>query len=203
MMWRYRLDPRQALALRMPRPAVWLGVLLGAPSALIVGIGLAQLAQLVFPVPEEMLEAFGEYILDDRLPLWQIIIFLTLIPGIGEEIAFRGVLLHGLRKRFRPVMLAVVVGLIFGAFHIELFRLVPTAAIGILLTGVTLATGSIFPAMVWHALSNAAALVPTHLGWWDADAPLPLWSYAVAAVGLAVAVAIIWRNRTPYPGLRS
>lgn len=203
MMWRYRLDPRQALALRMPRPAVWLAVLLGAPSAMIVGIGLAQAGQLIFPVPEQMIEAFGQYLLDDRLPLWQIIVFMAIIPGIGEEIAFRGVLLYGLRKRFRPIMLAVVVGLIFGAFHVELFRLIPTAYIGVLLTGVTLATGSIFPAMVWHALNNAAALVPTHLGWWDGDTALPLWAYALAAVGLAIAVVIIWRNRTPYPGLKS
>jgi sodium transport system permease protein len=202
MIWRYRLEPREALALRMPRPGVWLGVLLGAPSAMIVAVGLAQAAGHIFPVPEEMIEAFGQFILQDHIPLWQVIVFMAIIPGIGEEIAFRGVLLHGLRRRFPPVMLAVVTGLIFGAFHVELFRLIPTAYLGMILAGVTLATGSIFPAMLWHALNNAIALVPTHLGWWDGDTTLPGWIYPAAVVGLAIALAVIWRNRTPYPGLR-
>jgi sodium transport system permease protein len=202
MIWRYRLDPRQALALRIPRPAVWLGVLLGAPSAMIVGVGLAQAGQHIFPVPERMIEAFGQFLLQDHLPLWQVILFMAIIPGIGEEIAFRGVLLHGLRRRFRPVMLAVVVGVIFGIFHVELFRLIPTAYIGIILTGVTIATGSIFPAMLWHALNNAVALVPSYMGWWALEDPLPGWLYPLAAVGLFIALALIWKNRTPYPGLK-
>ncbi|MFP4624090.1 MAG: hypothetical protein ACLFRX_07940 [Gemmatimonadota bacterium] len=59
MIHRYRLDPRTALALRMPRPAAWIGVILGAPSALIVGIGLARLGEYIVPVPERMIEAFA------------------------------------------------------------------------------------------------------------------------------------------------
>ncbi len=202
MIWRYRLDPRRALALRMPRPAVWLGVLLGAPSSLIVGIGIGQLGQRIFPIPEQMIEAFGQFMLPEDLPLWQILLFLAVLPGICEEIAFRGVLLHGLRRRFRPVALAVVVGVIFGLFHVDLFRIIPVSYLGIVLTGVTLATGSIFPAMLWHALNNAVALAPSHLGWWDAETVLPGWVYPTAVVALVAALAIIWKNRTPYPGLR-
>lgn len=202
MIWRYRLDPRRALALRLPRPAAWLGVLLGAPSALLVGVGLAQLGDRLFPIPREVVEAFGEFMLPDHLPLWQVILFLAVVPGIFEEIAFRGVLLHGLRRRFRPAVLAVVVGLIFGFFHVELFRLIPTAYLGILLTGVTLVTGSIFPAMLWHALNNAIPLVATYQGWWDAETAFPGWIYGAAAAGLIAALALIWTNRTPYPGLR-
>jgi ABC-type Na+ efflux pump permease subunit/membrane protease YdiL (CAAX protease family) len=202
MIRRYRLDPRRALALRMPRPAVWLGVLLGAPSSFIVGIGIAQLAQRIFPIPEQVLESFGQFMLPEELPLWQVLLFLAVLPGICEEIAFRGVLLHGLRRRFRPAALAVVVGVIFGLFHVDLFRIVPVSYLGIVLAGVTLATGSIFPAMLWHALNNAVALAPSYLGWWDPETVLPGWIYPAAAVGLVAALALIWVNRTPYPGLR-
>ena len=202
MMWRYRLDPREALALRMPRPAVWPAVLLGAPSAFIVGLGVGQLGQYVLPIPEEVLRAFGEFLLPPDLPLWQVIVFLAVLPGICEEIAFRGVLLHGLRKRFRPVGVAVAVGLIFGFFHVDLFRILPVSYLGIVLAAVTLATGSIFPAMLWHALNNAIPLVSTRMGWWGDDLAIPLWLYAAALLGLLAAGALIWSNRTPYPGLR-
>jgi sodium transport system permease protein len=202
MLRSYRLDPRRALALRAPRAAVWPAVLIGAPAAFIVGIGLAHLGQLLFPVPERLIEAFGQFMVPEDLPLWQIVFFLAVMPGICEEIAFRGLLLHGLRTRFGPIMLVVVTGAIFGFFHVELFRLIPTAYLGMVLAAVTLLTGSIFPAMLWHALNNSAALVPAALGWWAPDAAIPGWGYAVAAAGLVVSFAILWRYRTPYPGMR-
>lgn len=202
MLWRYRLDPRQALALRMPPAASWLAVLIGAPSALITGVGLAQLVDVVLPVPESMVESFGQYLLPEDLPFAQIVLFLCLLPGICEELAFRGVLLHGLRRRFSPVALVFVVGAVFGLFHVSLFRLIPTGYLGAVLAAVVLLTGSIFPAMLWHTLNNAAALLPAYFGWWAGEAP-PGWSYPIAFVGLALSFGILWRNRSPYPGLRS
>lgn len=202
MAWRYRLDLREALALRWPRPAVWPAVLVGAPSAFITGVGVAQLGQLVFPIPERVIEAFGQFMVPEGVPLWQVVLFLAVLPGIIEELTFRGLLLHGLRKRLRPVALALATGVIFGFFHVELFRLFPTAYLGTVLAAVTLLTGSIFPAMLWHALNNAVALVPEYLGWWADDAVIPWWGYAAGVIGLAVAFAIIWTNRTVYPGLR-
>ena len=153
----------------------------------------------VFPVPERLIEAFSESLLPPDMGLLQIIVFLTVLPGICEEIAFRGVLLHGLRKRFNPIVLCLVVGAIFGFFHVDLFRLVPTAYLGSLLAVVVLITGSIFPAMLWHALNNAVAVVPAYLGWWTGEPPL--WTAAVGLVGLALAFWILWRNRSVYPGL--
>jgi hypothetical protein len=67
---------------------------------------------------------------------------------------------------------------------------------------VTLLTGSIFPAMVWHMLNNASALVPAYLGWVPADLSVDPWMYGVAVAGLATAFWILWRERTPYPGLK-
>ena len=98
----------------------------------------------------------------------------------------------------------MVVGLIFGLFHVALFRLLPTAYMGTVLAAVTLLTGSIFPAIVWHALNNASALVPAALGWIQPDgAAAEPWTYGAAAAGLALAFWILWWQRTPYPGLRT
>ena len=200
MIRRYRLDPREALALRAPRPAVWLAVVIGAPAGLLTATGVFRLVSLVFPVPQKMLEAFGQGLMPDSIPFWQLVLLLTVAPGICEEIAFRGVLLHGLRRRFHPVVLALVVGAIFGMFHVSLFRIVPTAFLGVLLAAVTLLTGSIFPAMLWHALNNALGVLGGHFG--VALHDLDAWLYLAAAAILALAFWIIWRTRTPYPDLR-
>ncbi|MGH7504978.1 MAG: lysostaphin resistance A-like protein [Longimicrobiales bacterium] len=194
----YRLDSRHVLALRMPRRRVWLAVLIGAPSAYITGIGIGRLAGLLFPVPERVLEAFGQYLLPEGMPLWQVLFFLALLPGIAEEILFRGMLLHGLRPKLRPVALCLAVGAIFGLFHADLFRIIPTAYLGAILAAVVILSGSIFPAMLWHAINNAVALVPA---WYGVEVREPeWWLYGLGALGVMVAFGLLWRWREPRLG---
>jgi sodium transport system permease protein len=199
----YRLDPVQAFALRAPPIAAWPAVLIGAPSALVSGLGVAQLFQRFVPVPERMLEEFDQLLLASGIPFWQLLLMIAVVPGICEELAFRGVLLHGLSKRLPPVALALVVGAIFGLFHVSLWRILSTAYLGAVLAAVVTLTGSIFPAMLWHALNNATVVVAAELGWMPEGFRLPLWSYPLAVSGLALTFVILWTTRRPYPGLRS
>jgi membrane protease YdiL (CAAX protease family) len=203
MVRRYGLDPRTVFALRPVHPAVLLAVLVGIPAAYLTGIGLSALVNTyLFPVPQSVLEAFGEVLLDDEIPLWQLIFFLCVMPGILEELAFRGALLHGLRKTWRPVIVCLVVGGIFGLFHVDLFRLIPTAYLGVIFAAVVLLTGSIFPAMLWHFGNNALGLVPQRMGWVTEETVLPQWAFAIAFVALLVVFWVIWKVSTPYPDLK-
>ena len=197
----YRLDPKEAFALRAPHPAAWVATVIGSPAALVTGMGIAELSQMFVPVPERMMQGFGEFMANDPLTLWQLILMVAIVPGIFEELAFRGVLLHGLSKRLRPVPLVLVVGLLFGLFHVSLWRIPPTAYLGTILATVVLLTGSIYPAMLWHAISNASALLPLEMGWVTEEYQLPMWAYPTAVIALAAAFAILWWTRTPYPGL--
>lgn len=196
----YRLPVRETLALRRPPPAAWLALLPGVPGGLIAAVAVFRLASLVLPAPESVLRAFEESFTPEGVPLWQLLPLMTVLPGIAEEIAFRGVLLHGLHRRLGPVALVLVVGAVFGLFHVTLFRLVPTAFLGVVLAAVTVLTGSIFPAMAWHALHNASAVLAGRLGY--SLTALPAEVNAAGAVLLAVAFGLLWRHRRPYPGLR-
>ncbi len=200
MIRRYRLDVREALALRPVRPVVWLAVVLGAPSFFLTGVGLARLSGALFPLPERMLEEFSRILVPAETPLWELLLLIAVLPGIIEEITFRGVLLHGLRRRFRPVVLCLVVAVIFGLFHMDLVRLLPTTVIGLALGALTLLTGSLYPAMAWHALNNASAILAERAGLPLAE--LDPWVYVAATAAAGLAFALLWRYRTPYPGLR-
>ena len=196
----YRLDPVESFALRMPHPASWLATLIGAPAALVTGIGVAEAFQRIAPVPERVLRSFGELeVAGGTMPLWEMVFLVAVVPAIFEELAFRGVLLHGLSRRLRPIPLVLTVGLVFGLFHVNLWRIPPTVYLGTLLATVVLLTGSIYPAMLWHAINNAAVLIPVEMGWVAEDYKLPAWSYAVAVGVLAAAFAILWSTRRPYP----
>ena len=195
VMRRYRLPVRETLSLRAPHPAAWVATVVGAPSALVVGLGLAELVNAyLFPVPQEVIEAFGQSLAGPQLPLWQMVLFLAVMPGVLEEIAFRGVLLHGVRRRFGPWATALVVGAIFGFFHVALFRIVPTAFLGVILASVVLLTRSLYPAILWHFLNNAAAVVPNALGWLPDEFSVPPWGTAVALFGLILAFWILVRT---------
>ena len=202
MIHHYGLNPVEAFGLRLPRPSAWVAVLIGTPSALILGIGLAQLVNAyVFPVPQQLLEGFGQALMGPELPLWQLVLFLCIMPGIFEELAFRGVLVYGLRRRFkRTWVMALAVGLIFGIFHVSLFRIVPTAWLGFVLTWVVVLSGSIYPAIVWHALSNALAIVPNELGLFPEDFEPASWWTIPAAFGLALSLWILARGRSESGG---
>jgi sodium transport system permease protein len=198
MLRRYRLAPKQALALRAPKWPVWVAVSAGAPAGLIAVIGVFRLASIFLPIPEKLLE-MGQLPAMER-PLWQLIVLVCVAPAIFEEIFFRGMLLHGLRKRLRPVTLCLVVSLVFGLFHIDLYRITPIAYLGIMLATLTLLTGSLLPAMLWHFLHNALSILTVHY-------VIPLteldsWLYTAASAVLAAAVWIVYRNRTPYPDLK-
>jgi sodium transport system permease protein len=200
MIWKYRLNIGEALALRPVKPWVWPAVIIGVPATNLAGAGIFRLANLIFPVPERVLEAFGESMFPADIPFWHLFLFFTILPGICEEMAFRGVLLYGLHRRFRPWVLVLVVGGIFGLFHIDLFRLLPVTFIGSILTAVTLMTGSIFPAMLWHALNNGWGLIANKY-----ELPLAemgIEGHLIGAAVLVLALWIIWKNRTPYPGLK-
>ena len=200
MLWRYQLNPRAALALRLPRPAAWLGVLFAVPGGMLTALGLFKLVNAFLPVPPKMMESFDQSVIPPNVPLVELLFFLGVMPGIFEEIAFRGLLLHGLRRRLHPAALALVVGLTFGIFHVALFRFAPTACLGVMLAAVTLMTGSIYPAMAWHALSNILSVLASK--WQFPETELDPVCYLAGAGMLAAAFWIFYRNRTPYPGLR-
>jgi sodium transport system permease protein len=200
MIWRYRLNIRAALALRKVKPIVWITALLIIPSGHLASLGVFRLANLVFPVPRRILEQFAREVMPRDVPVWQVAILLTILPGICEEIAFRGTLLYGLRKKFRPVVLALAVGIVFGLFHISLFRILPTAFLGVVLTAIALLTGSILPGILVHAGNNAFAL-------WAGMNGYPLgtlhwWHYAGGTVIFLLCMYVLYRVRTPYPDLR-
>jgi len=190
MIARYRLPIRETLSLRAPPPAAWLGVLIGVPAGLLLADGVVRLASLAMPIPEEWIEAMAEAFGAD-IPVWQMLFFFAILPGLFEEIAFRGVLLHGLKSRFRPVQLVLVAGIAFGFFHVDLFRIPGTSFLGVLLVIAVLRSGSIYPAMAWHALHNALALGSARVEQIRLPDQPTWWHYVLATLAILVAFRLM------------
>ena len=190
-------DFGETFSLGRPRgPEVAGGMLLIA-GAMPLGWFLAWAQGFVLPVPWDMLEGLEDLITAEspsRL-LW-LLALLSLTPAICEEAVFRGVLLAGLRGRASIVRVAILNGLVFGAFHISfesVFRFLPTAWLGFVLAWAVLSTRSIWVGVLMHFINNGSivliASVPALRAWLEGGGEAAPWVLMAPAL-LAVTVGV-------------
>ncbi len=146
------------LALRWPSARAVLGATMMGGSAWIA-VGL--LSQWLVPVPPEVIEKLQRALVptDGSRSLWVILFVTALTPAVCEEALFRGPILRGLSSRLPAGAAIVVTGLLFGLFHMDLWRLLPTALLGMMLSWIAWQSESIVPAMLAHGLNNGLLLV--------------------------------------------
>jgi len=130
--------------------AVWIGFLiLSAAWAALVELDQQQ------DLPEE-LGADGPL-----LNVLAVVVLVTVIAPLGEELFFRGFFFGALRNWRGPWLAAVLTGLVFGGVHVgssPLGYLVPLMLLGAGLCLLYEWTGSLYPAIALHALNNSIAL---------------------------------------------
>jgi membrane protease YdiL (CAAX protease family) len=86
-------------------------------------------------------------------------IFVIGIAPFAEEFFFRGFIFQALRRSWGVWLAAPASGLIFGAVHFDLDKLVPLAILGTALAWVFHRTRSLIPCILLHAFNNAVAFV--------------------------------------------
>lgn len=121
---------------------------------------------LILWLPLLIILGFFSLSLFQGLPSLQAIVFVginTLLVGISEELAFRGILFSGARTALRPIGAIVLTSIIFGAVHVfngittgdwaaAAVQATAAAMSGLLFIAILIRTGSIIPAMIIHWL---------------------------------------------------
>jgi membrane protease YdiL (CAAX protease family) len=90
-----------------------------------------------------------------------VIVLVTVIAPLGEELFFRGFFFGALRNWRGPVLAAILSGGLFGLIHAgsaPVGYLVPLAFFGMGLCLLYELTGSLYPSIALHALNNSIAL---------------------------------------------
>ena len=83
---------------------------------------------------------------------------LALTPAICEELLFRGYLQRQVERRGGAAASIVVVGILFGLYHLRLSQVVPLSLLGIYMGFVVWATGSLWAGVIVHLLNNGIAV---------------------------------------------
>jgi membrane protease YdiL (CAAX protease family) len=121
---------------------------------------------IVLWLPALFIAGFFSVALLLGFPPAQAILFVginTLLVGISEELAFRGILFSGARSALRPIGAITLTSIIFGAVHVlngittgdwgaAAVQAVAAAMSGLLFIAILIRTGSIIPAMIVHWL---------------------------------------------------
>jgi membrane protease YdiL (CAAX protease family) len=193
--WFY-LDRRAVLPLGRPPIRALAGAVLGAT-------GLSHLLNLAvfwqdrfFPLPgtwKALYEDLGEW--HGPLDFLLLLLLVGVVPGVCEEILFRGFVQTGLRRSFESGRWAVVAGaLVFAGFHLNPWRFDVLLVIGLFLGVLVQRTGSLVPSMVAHALFNMLSVALAALGEpMQAALVQSPWSHALAGLCLLVS-ALLLRN---------
>jgi len=138
---------------------------------------------------------------DSVLQLIWIFFALALTPAICEELLFRGFILGRFLETGQPGQSLMMSSLLFGLFHRNLPALLPTTLAGVMLAFVVWRTGSLYYAIVMHALVNTWAIlvVNTRLGeslpWTRQPSHVPTWLLVVCVLGVMLAAKELQRER--------
>jgi sodium transport system permease protein len=143
--------PSSVAGFSRPSVRTVLGAALAGCSA---WAAVAIVSEWLLPVPKQLLEELRKTLvpLDGSRGFLATLLLVAASPAICEECLFRGPILRGLRTRFHATAAVVLTAVLFGLFHLDLYRLIPTTILGVLLGFIALESGSIVPSMVAHFL---------------------------------------------------
>ncbi len=151
-------------------------------SALVAMFALQRLLELylvlqdMVPIPEylqqildplrSMLESMLRIFVDsDSIPeLIFVSVVVALVPGVVEELLFRGLVQRVFERVLSPVVTAILSGIIFGLYHLNPFQAVPLIVLGVFFGGLRLRSRTLVLPMAAHFLNNMIAVLAVHLG---------------------------------------
>lgn len=88
------------------------------------------------------------------------LLIMALIPAIGEEFIFRGILQKALTRWFRNAWLALLLAsVIFSAIHLQFYGFLPRLVLGLLLGYVFMVSGRLWLSILIHFVNNGTMVV--------------------------------------------
>jgi len=158
-----RTNIKKAARLQGTNPFNFLLAATAVIPGFIISAYSMQIVNLLYPLPDSYLESMQKILQLHDLPIWQSLFVIALLPAICEEMLFRGYVIRGFEKSgtWKAIIFS---GILFGIFHLDFFRLLPAALMGIWLGYLLIKTKSIFITMMAHALHNSSTLVLSKWG---------------------------------------
>lgn len=169
---------------------LWFGTFLtGILATLVIGFffpaGLAQLGT-------DMGEIFRS------VPMWAAYLIAAVMPAVCEESLHRGFILTSMRPIRKDWIIVVVMGVIFGIFHLDPYRFAATAILGMGITYVMLKTQNFLMPALFHLVNNSLSIIVSFASASTSGAAQQADTAAVLSSGMSLGVYLIIGSVIPF-----
>ena len=132
------------------------------------------------------------------------LVIIALIPAIGEELTFRGVLQQSLTRKMNPHIAIILSAAIFSFIHFQFYGFLPRMFLGMLLGYMFYITNSLWTSMLMHFVNNGATVVLYYLNnigmVEDAESFGETQNVLIIAVSAMITIGLIiwsWKKAQP------
>lgn len=155
--WYMKSDKKQLFNLKCPKVRAIAGSLIFYVGVYLAVLLINTVLTVTFADSAQNVEmTFDEII---KQPLLLLLLVVALMPAIGEELMFRGLVFGSMRFKYGAGWAIFISALIFGLFHMSLVKLIPTALLGACFAIVVKKGGSIFVSMLLHFINNGISVI--------------------------------------------
>lgn len=126
------------------------------------------------------------------------LVVIAVLPGVGEELVFRGVIQKKMTQLMNPHVAIWVTGFLFSAFHLQFYGLVPRMLLGVLFGYLYYWSGNLWMPILAHFLNNGFTLLMIYLyktGLVSFDLQQVAYGVTVTLLSLVGSVALLWLIR--------
>lgn len=155
--WYMKSNQKELFSFKKPKKGTIPGSIFLYLGTYCLEMAIAGILIKAFPASAENVSMSFEQLA--KQPVILMLIVMALMPAIGEEICFRGFLYGGLKNKYGVKWAVVLSAIVFGAFHMSLVKLLPTAMLGACLAYIVSVSGSIYIGMVLHFVNNAFSVL--------------------------------------------
>jgi membrane protease YdiL (CAAX protease family) len=131
---------------------LWFAIIVFMVGFVIVTSELDNLVNYVLPMPEMFRDIF-EALMAKQLFVFSIIV-MGIIPGLMEEMFFRGLVLDGLNRNYTKRRAIIISALLFGVIHLNPWQFYSGFIVGLISAWICLNTNSILLSIFIHFFNN-------------------------------------------------
>lgn len=152
----FKANLKEVFPLRKPLLREILGVLLIWAGSYVAVILLTLIIGYFFPQGLTEVSS-GLQNVFTSVPMWIAFIIIAVMPAICEEALHRGLILSSLGSVNNKWLRVLYMGIIFGIFHLDSVRFLPTAILGMALSYVMIETRNMILPIIFHFVNNGLA----------------------------------------------
>jgi membrane protease YdiL (CAAX protease family) len=114
---------------------------------------------------KKLLEETYKLLVDSHSPseFLFVVLVVALVPAVAEELLFRGLIQRSLEEAAGGLRGAIMAGVIFGAYHLNPFSLIPLAGLGVYFGFIVYRSQNISLGISAHFFNNFVACVAAYL----------------------------------------